>query len=192
MRAQSAAMFERRTETDVAVSRLGIRRLNAERHEIAVLCELLGQPQRLLEATDIFDHVVGGERTDHRLGVARDDQGGGQADRGSGAPARRLGDDVLPRQLEELGANRLHIVARGDDVQIVQRHEWCDAVDGFLQHGPWAPQLHELLGRRLRAEWPEAWAAGSGTNRWMHAASYPIFAPVVSWGICCHCHSTCI
>jgi hypothetical protein len=116
----AAVFVERLAAVDVAVPGLGVGRRDPDRHEVAGPGALDGDPHRLREAVGVQDDVVGRERAHDRARIPPLDQRRGQTDRAARVPRRRLGHDLLDRQLRQLPGHRCRVAGSGHDHEPVR------------------------------------------------------------------------
>ena len=109
--------------------------------------------------------MVGGKHGHERVAFAACAQmNRGEADRGGGVAADRLGEDVRcgdARQLLRTAAACSALVTTQTAVGRKQRRK---ARDGLLEHGLLADDIEQLLRRARAAARPEARAAASGED----------------------------
>ncbi len=101
---------------DVAVTRLGMRRLDADSDERAGrLCFGSRDSHDMLERLLILDDVIGGKDEHRRVGIARGQVRSGKGDARSRVARNRLGEDVFGRHVGQLTLRVLGIARVRDD-----------------------------------------------------------------------------
>ena len=121
-------------------------------------------------ALGIRDVMVGGKNGEQSIaarGVAHVERG--QCDGGGGVAADGFGEHATSRGSGQLLAYFGGLLGVGDRPDSFRRNEGPQTRDGLLQHGVFADDIEELLGRARAAARPEAGAAASGENDGVNA-----------------------
>ena len=87
-----------------------------------------------------------------------------QTDGGSRVPSRRLGDDLLCRELPKLTQNGGAQIIVRNYPETTRRSHGRKARDGLLNHGLLAIKRKQLLGAALAAQRPKARASPTGED----------------------------
>jgi len=80
---------------------------------------------------------------------------GGQPDGVGGVTPHRLADEVLTRQVGQLGGHLVDVVRRCDDPDVFGREEAFQASAGQLQERGPLEQSQKLFRPHLSTEWPK-------------------------------------
>jgi hypothetical protein len=150
---------------DVAVAGFGAGGLNAQHHHVVAGRGHGDAPlQRLEKARLVGDHVIGGEDSQHRVGILPLDDEGGQSAGRSGVAGHRLLHDLSGGHTLQLVGDLACQVFVGDDPGLLRRGQRLEPLDGLLDHGALAIQRQNLLGVGAAGAGPEARTAASGKN----------------------------
>ena len=148
---------------DVAIAGLGLVRHDAEGDELAVARCAKADLDRLVEALDVADHVVGRHHQQHRIGTVRRSRAD-RRQRGHRDGRRRVTADGLEDDRRRLAAHPAQLL--GDDeamLLVADNDSWFggkprESPDRVLDHRQFADQGQELLGVEVARQWPQAGA----------------------------------
>ena len=88
---------------------------------------------------------------------------GGECEACGGISFCRFRQNILRGQAGDGFPNRAGENLAGGDHDVLARDQWCDPLDGFLEHGEIrVGQAQQLFGAGASARWPEALAGSTG------------------------------
>jgi len=163
---------QRGAALDIAETRVRTCGDDAERGDASLAGQRDGRQQAAPEALFIGNDVVGMQRDHHGI-VTRSHAAqtqGRQAQAGSGAPRRRLHEDVLRRQSRQLLRDARGALRPGEDLNALRRHQRQHAGDRSLQQRLIPRQRQQLLGQASARPGPQARAAATGQDGDVHVA----------------------
>jgi hypothetical protein len=109
-----------------------------------------------------------GREHDHHVVVGSSDGQGGECHSGRRVPRRRLGDDVVRRQLGHLRADELRVLLVRHDVDVARLDGRREPGHRRLQQAAFPEQRKERLGVRLPAHRPQAGARAPAQDDRVH------------------------
>ena len=168
--ARDALRAERLATADIAVAGLRLARPDTESDDEAFLRRLAPGPACGVEVLHVEDHMVGGERQHHGVGIALARDRGNGGDRGPGIAAQRLhhhGD--VDADLLRLTPREEMEVWPGDDDRRREQGLVRDPLQRLLIGRPVAHQRQELLGQRVARHRPEPCSRAAGQKDWNNA-----------------------
>ena len=162
---------------DVAKPRLGPGRLNTERHQPALIGQLPGAVDGLLEGRDVADQMIGRQHQQVRIcAVTLGHVQRGSGDGGGGVAAEGLKDEVqrdVVRRVLAIVVKRTEIhVAVGHGQQLAHTRQAGGALKGLLQQALAIGQAHEGLRHGFTRHRPQSGARATGDdagNEWAHS-----------------------
>ena len=150
-------------ELDIAVARIRGGRRNAQGHKgIRLLRHRHRRAHDAQIQLGLEDDMIRRENHHQGVPVFPPHRDGAPADTGGRIPGHRLAEDILLRDLRQLGSNQIPIILVRGDKDILRGHEGADPVHGGLNHRPIGMgQGQELLRGAFPALRPEALPAAS-------------------------------
>ncbi len=143
---------------------LAVRGHDAERDEqVRVrLANLEAGGQAVAEGIDRLDDMVGGDDGKDGLRVILGENGCGEADGVGGVARFGLTEQVVLRQLRQVGEDGLAVLLAGADVDLLGRQGVEESVEAEAEQALALGDGQELLGRVAAGERPEPFAAAAG------------------------------